>query len=70
MYLEKGIRKKIIFFGVLKVTEGAGSVSHKYGSEDSDPHLDPPQNVTDLEHCCYYSFLACDPSLKMCEFHL
>ncbi len=28
-----------------------GSVSQRYRLEDSDPHLDPYQNVTDPEHC-------------------
>jgi hypothetical protein len=40
--------KKIIFFGVLMITdETRGSLSQRYGSEDPDPY----QNVTDLEHC-------------------
>jgi len=29
----------------------SGSVSHRYGSEDLDPHPDPYQNVTGPEHC-------------------
>ncbi len=28
-----------------------GSVRQRYGSEDPDPHPDPYQNFTDLQHC-------------------
>ncbi len=55
MYLQKVISKKIkkrlIFVGVLKVTdEKAGSefISQRYRSADPDPY----QNVSDQEHCC------------------
>jgi hypothetical protein len=50
--------EKIIFFASLKSLKkgvgcevgfrsGSGSISHRYGSADPDPH----QNVTDPQHC-------------------
>jgi hypothetical protein len=36
---------------------GSGSVSHRYGSEDTDLHPDPYQNVTDPQHCLYLYIL-------------
>jgi hypothetical protein len=47
----------------------SGSVGQRYGSKDPDPHPDPYQNVTSLQHCLLRapyilikaSFIATDP---------
>jgi hypothetical protein len=75
MYLQKRIniktkRKKYFLLAswrslTKRAGSSSGSVSHKYVSEDPDPHPDPYQNVMDPEHCSQILFPRSDSSMTL-----